>query len=99
VAGARGEAAALLRRLEARGAGGRYVPAYEIAKAHLALDDRSRALAWLERAREERSHSLVFLRVDPHLAPLRADPRFGRLVRQVFGAPAAAAGPARGAPP
>jgi len=93
VAGARGVAAALLRRLEARGDSGRYVPAYEIAKARLALGDRPGALAWLDRARRERSHSLVFLRVDPHLAPLRADARFERLVQQVL-RPAAPAGDA-----
>lgn len=35
-------------------------------------------------ALSQRSHSMVFLRVDPKLARLRADPRFAPLVRRVF---------------
>jgi serine/threonine-protein kinase len=84
LAGERAEAAALLRRLGARADSGRYVPSYEIAKAHDALGRADAAFAWLERALAERSHSLVFLRVDPQLARLRADPRFARLERRVF---------------
>lgn len=57
----------------------RYTPAYEIAKVHLALGDRAAALRWLRRARDERSHSIAFLRVDPQLKELRGDPEFDRL--------------------
>lgn len=85
LAGERAEAERLLRRLQARGDSGRYVPAYEIAKVHEALGRPDQAFAWLERARAERSHSMVFLRVDPQLARLRADPRFARLLARVFG--------------
>ena len=60
------------------------MPSYEIAKVHEALGRPDEAFAWLERARRQRSHSMVFLRVDPQLARLRADPRFTRLVGQVF---------------
>jgi serine/threonine-protein kinase len=84
LAGERAEAEALLRRLETRGDSGGYVPSYEIAKVHEALGRPDEAFAWLERARRQRSHSMVFLRVDPQLARLRADPRFTRLVGQVF---------------
>jgi len=59
------------------------LPSYETAKVHLALGDHNAALRWLERAFEERSHSMAFLRVDPQLAPLRADPRFVRMVSRV----------------
>jgi serine/threonine-protein kinase len=83
LAGARGEAEALLAELEGR-RDGRYVPAYEIAKVHDALGRPARALDWLERAHAERSHSMVFLRVDPQLAGLRRHPRFARLVARVF---------------
>ena len=83
-AGERAEAETLLRRLESRSARGGYVPSYEIAKVHEALDRPDKALAWLERARAERSHSMVFLRVDSQLARLRTDPRFTRLLGRVF---------------
>lgn len=76
------EATALLRRLE--GAGGRgYVPSYEIAKVYDALGRREETFQWLERAMDQRSHSLVFLAVDPQLAHLRGDPRFVRLRKRV----------------
>jgi DNA-binding SARP family transcriptional activator/TolB-like protein len=61
----------------------RYVPAFEVAKVHLALDDRRSALDWLERAYAQRSHSMAFLAVDPQLAPLRGEPRFADLLRRV----------------
>ena len=77
-------ARAILREVESRAAGGAYVPSYEIAKVHLALGERGRALDWLERADGERSHSRAFLRVDPQLAPLRGDARFERVVERAM---------------
>ncbi|HEU6453024.1 MAG TPA: tetratricopeptide repeat protein [Gemmatimonadaceae bacterium] len=78
----RDSARAIIRDMEARHARGEYVPAYEVAKVHLALGDRPSALRWLERAVDDRSHSLAFLRVDPQLAPLRGDPRFQAVVER-----------------
>jgi TolB-like protein/DNA-binding SARP family transcriptional activator/Flp pilus assembly protein TadD len=60
-----------------------YAPAYEIAKVYDALGDRPRALTWLRRAHDERSHSIAFLRVDPQLRGLRSDTQFNSLLRQV----------------
>jgi TolB-like protein/DNA-binding SARP family transcriptional activator/Tfp pilus assembly protein PilF len=76
----RDSALAILGAMDSRGRGGEYVPAYEIAKVHLALGDRAQALRWLERAVADRSHSRAFLRVDPQLRPLAGDARFERLV-------------------
>lgn len=84
LAGNRGEAERLLRRLEAQESAGRYVPPYELSKVYDALGRTDDALAALERALAQRSHSMVFLRVDPQLARLRSHPRFARLVAQVF---------------
>ena len=56
-----------------------YLPAYELAKLHLALGDRAEALTLLQRAYDERSHSVVFLGVDPQLDSLRSDPAFHAL--------------------
>lgn len=85
-AGDRRAAETLLRRLEARSERGSHVPPYDIAKVHAALGRRDHAFAWLERARRQRSPSMALLRVDPQLDPLRADPRFPLLLKQVFAA-------------
>jgi TolB-like protein/Tfp pilus assembly protein PilF len=80
---AAGDRTTALTALQEVEVGSGFVPAYEIAKIHLALADRERSLQWLERAAAERAHSMVFLRVDPQLAGLRDSPRFGALVAQV----------------
>jgi tetratricopeptide (TPR) repeat protein len=56
--------------------------AYEVALAYSALRETEKALEWLEKADAARSHSMVFLEVDPRLANLRNDPRFIRLVKR-----------------
>lgn len=61
-----------------------YLPSYEIAKALLALGRPAEALAWLERAHRERSHSMVYLAVDPQLERLRGLPRFRALMPPRF---------------
>jgi tetratricopeptide (TPR) repeat protein len=80
VAAARDSARAIVGEIESRRTRGEYMPAYEIAKVHLALGDRARALEWLGRAVDDRSHSRAFFEVDPQLAPLRTDARFAELV-------------------
>ncbi|WP_226703673.1 tetratricopeptide repeat protein [Microbulbifer elongatus] len=61
-----------------------YLPAYELAKAHLALGDSETAEQWLTRAYTQRSHSMVFLDVDPQLAEIRDTAGYLRLVEQVM---------------
>ena len=81
-AGRRSEAQRSLAALESN-PGGRYVPSFWVATVHAALGDRDTAFHWLDRAFEERSHGLTFLRVDPALDPLRSDPRFDDLVQRL----------------
>ncbi len=71
------------RRLLAEVLRGRVVPAYEVAKIYLALGEKAEALRWLERAYEMRSPSMMFLRIDAQLDPLRGDPAFEALLRKV----------------
>jgi serine/threonine-protein kinase len=82
IAGDTAGARALLGELEAR-AERDYIPTYEVAKIHLALGARERTLALLQQAHDERSHSMVFLGVDPQLRPLHGEPRYEALVRRV----------------
>ena len=61
----------------------RYVTSYGVALVYAGLGDRDKAIAWLNKAYEERSHWLVWLKLDPRWDTLRADPRFVDLVRRV----------------
>jgi TolB-like protein/DNA-binding SARP family transcriptional activator len=78
LSGSESAARAILDELRRDRAG--YLPAYEMAKLHIALGERAEALRWLGRAYEQRSHSLAFLAVDPQLDPLRTDPAFRDLL-------------------
>ena len=55
-----------------------YVSSYHAAVIHAGLNEKDEAFALLNRAAEERSTLLVYLRKDPRLASLRSDPRFRR---------------------
>jgi hypothetical protein len=73
---------------------GEYIPSYELAKAYLASADTAQALTRLERAFEERSHSMAFLKVDPPFVGLRQVSRYRALLGKVgLGEPAAAPAP------
>ena len=61
----------------------RYVPPYNIALTYMGLDEPGDALAWLERAFEERDPRMIFLNVEPKWKSLRNDPRFVRLLKQL----------------
>jgi tetratricopeptide (TPR) repeat protein len=54
--------------------------AYNIACAYAQLGDKDQAFAWLERALAMRFLNLELAMTDDDLAPLRADPRFQRLI-------------------
>ena len=60
-----------------------YVSAQRIAQAYVGLDDKQRALEWLEKAYEERSLRPDFMRVDPAYDSLRSDQRFRDLLHRV----------------
>jgi non-specific serine/threonine protein kinase len=61
----------------------RYVSPYFMAAVHLGLGDKDRAFDCLEEAYGERSLGMTFLKLDPNLDDLRAEPRFADLVRRV----------------
>ena len=68
-----------LKRLSRR----KYVNSFEIAIIYVGLGQKNEAFGWLEKAYRERSDLLVYLKVDPRLDSIRADPRFVNLVRRV----------------
>lgn len=61
----------------------RYVSAYDLALVQMGLGDKDRAFQLLEKAYQERSSALSWLKVDARLDRLRSDPRFRDLIRRV----------------
>ena len=59
------------------------MPPYPVAVIYAALGQKDDAFAWLERAYEERDSWMDYLGLDPRLDGLRADPRFGDLLRRM----------------
>ena len=47
------------------------------------LGERDEAFEWLNKACDERSGLLVYLKVEPMFDPVRSDPRFLELARRV----------------
>ena len=80
--GRRSDALRVLEELKKRSQTG-YVPAGAFVNAYLGLGDNEQAFAWMERAYQEQSNILQFLKVHPFFDPLRSDPRFANLVRRV----------------
>jgi tetratricopeptide (TPR) repeat protein len=60
-----------------------YVSSLDIAIIHAALHEPDTAFEWIERAYAERADHLPYLKVNPRLDPLRADPRFDSLLRRM----------------
>jgi Flp pilus assembly protein TadD len=73
--GRRAEAEAIRDQMHALEAD-RYVSPTDLARIHLALDERDAAFAMLDRAWAERRGWLAYLRVDPLFDAVREDSRF-----------------------
>jgi serine/threonine protein kinase/Tfp pilus assembly protein PilF len=61
----------------------KHVGAYNIATIYAAMRDKKQAFAWLERAIEDRSFSLITLKADPEMDSLHADPRFDAVLSRI----------------
>jgi TolB-like protein/Flp pilus assembly protein TadD len=81
-AGRRADALRLLGELKKREQTG-YVPAAAFVNAYLGLGDNDEAFAWFERAIQEQSNLVKYIKVFPPFDPVRSDPRFQDLVRRV----------------
>ena len=82
ISGKPAEARAILGELAAR-AKERYVPSYQVALVHAGLGDEERAFESLDKAFDERSTLLTYLKMDPRFDSLRADPRFKAMLRRL----------------
>jgi TolB-like protein/Flp pilus assembly protein TadD len=79
VSGNHREAAKTLSELEALSKQ-RFITAYGVALVYAGMGEKDKAFEWLNKAFDERSHWLVWLRLDPRWDVLRSDPRFGELL-------------------
>ena len=61
----------------------RYITPAALVNIYIGLGQRDQAFIWLERAFQERSNYLAYLKVFPIMDPLRSDPRFADLVQRV----------------
>jgi len=76
------EAVQILAELQQRSVS-TYVPAYDFAVIYAGLDDKEQAFAWLNKACEESSSWMAYIRVEPRLDPLRSERRFPELLRRI----------------
>jgi hypothetical protein len=60
-----------------------YVPAGAFVFPYIALGEYDEAFVWFERACQEQSNILQYLKVHSFFDPVRNDPRFVDLVRRV----------------
>jgi len=61
----------------------KYIAPYFLAGIHIGLGEEDRAMEYLEKSYEERSHWLIYLHIDPSMDGLRSDPRFQDLLGRV----------------
>jgi TolB-like protein/Flp pilus assembly protein TadD len=61
----------------------RFVCPFEIGTIYIRLGEKDESFRWLNRAYEERSICISGMKFDPRLDPIRSDPRYDALVRQL----------------
>jgi serine/threonine protein kinase/Tfp pilus assembly protein PilF len=61
----------------------KYVASYFFAEMHIGLGDNDRAIEYLEKSYEERSHWIIYLHLDPSMDALRSNTRCQDLLRRV----------------
>jgi hypothetical protein len=60
-----------------------YVNSYSIALVYFGLREKDQAFKWLEKAYQERSYAMVFLKVSMDFGPYRQDSRYIDLLRRI----------------
>ena len=60
-----------------------HVSPFFIALVYTGLNDKEKALEWLQKAYEEKSGSVRYLKMEPRLQNLRNDPRYTELMKKI----------------
>ncbi len=58
--------------------------AFEIAVAYALLNEKDESLKWIELAKISKNHSFNFVKVDPRLDNIRAEPKFQEIIKDAF---------------
>jgi len=82
ITGKKKEGQEILKRL-LEISGRAYVPAYDIAVVYMGLGEVDQTLEWLNRAFEERSGFLIYIKCDRRFDGLRSDPRYEALLKRI----------------
>ena len=61
----------------------RFVTSYGVALVYAGLGENDKSFEWINKAYDERSNWLVWLKSDPRWDPIRSDKRFAELVHRV----------------
>lgn len=61
----------------------RYVTPAAFVNVYIGLEDKEQAFVWLEKAYQERSNYVAYLKVFPLLDPIRSDRRFEDLIHRI----------------
>ena len=80
--GKQGEARQALAELKELSKG-RYVAPLDMAIVYIGLGERELALEWLEKACEDHSYWLIWLKTDPRFDSLHGHPRYRELLRRM----------------
>ena len=56
---------------------------FDLAEIYSQLGDKDKAFYWLEKAVDERTYSVMYLKFAPNFDPIRNDPRFNDLLSRV----------------
>ena len=82
IAGRRAEAEKILHELQELSLV-QYVPSFDMASAYAGLGDKEKTFQWLQRAYEEHSDNITYIKMEPRFDALRSDPRFVELLRRI----------------
>jgi TolB-like protein/predicted Ser/Thr protein kinase len=61
----------------------RILAPWDVAAIYTFLGEKSQAFEWLEKAYQDRTSRLPWIKLDPRFDPLRSDPRFQTLLRKM----------------
>jgi TolB-like protein/Tfp pilus assembly protein PilF len=78
--GKQGESDAAIKKLVSEHADGN---AFQIAEVYAVRGEADEAFKWLETAYQKRDSGVTHAKVDPELAPLHSDPRWGPFLKQL----------------
>jgi serine/threonine protein kinase/Flp pilus assembly protein TadD len=61
----------------------RYIAPYYLSLPYIGLGDKQKALDWLEKAVEDHSWPLPYIKVEPKMDILRSEPRFEKIIQRL----------------